>query len=87
MLATAVPSPTSLPVSYIENLKIYLDNNMSASKTAAALYLNRSTLLERIERIKRELNSDLQDADERLLYQILLKAMQTQKQIQLKTEP
>lgn len=75
------------PVSYLETLKIYLDNNMSASKTAAALYLNRSTLLERIERVKRELNSDLQDADERLLYQILLKAMQTQKQIQLKTEP
>ncbi len=74
------------PVSYLQTLKTYLDNNMSVSKTAAALFLNRSTLLERLARIRRELGTDLHDPDERLLYQILLKAMQTQQQIEQKTK-
>ena len=67
---------SSAPVSYIETLRAYLDRNMSITRTAAALYLNRSTLLERIGRIKRELGSDLQDPEERLRLQILLKAME-----------
>jgi hypothetical protein len=63
-------------VSYLDTLRIYLNNNMSISKTAAALYIHRSTLLERIARIKRDLETDLRDPDERLRIQILLKAMQ-----------
>lgn len=65
-------------VSYIQTLRTYLDNNMSITKTTASLYINKSTLLERISRIKRELGVDLHDADERLLLRILLKAMQIQ---------
>ena len=38
--------------------------------------LNRSTLIERLARIKRELNCDLEDPEQRLLLQILLKAQQ-----------
>ena len=73
---------SSAPVSYIETLRAYLDRNMSITRTAAALYLNRSTLLERIGRIKRELGSDLQDPEERLRLQVLLKAMEIQAALQ-----
>lgn len=76
----------SSPVSYIETLRAYLDNSMSITKTTASLYINRSTLIERISRIKRDLGTDLHDPDERLRLQILLKAMQIQSQMQIKPE-
>ena len=66
---------TEASVSYLDTLRAYLDQNMSMTKTAAALYVHRSTLLERIARIERELDTDLKDPDERLRIQILLKAM------------
>lgn len=74
-------------VSYVETLRTYLDRNMSVTKTTADLYINRSTLLERISRIKRELNCDLQDPDERLRLQILLKAQRLYDKIQKKNGP
>ncbi len=70
------------PVSYIETLRVYLDSNMSITKTSADLYVHRSTLLERIARIERELDTDLKDPDERLRIQLLLKAMQLHERIQ-----
>ncbi len=73
-------------VSYLETLKIYLEQNMSVTRTASRLFLNRSTLLERMNRIKNLLDSDLQDAEERLLLQILLKAMEVQKKLELSAE-
>ena len=69
-------------VSYIDTLRTYLDNNMSITKTTRLLYINRSTFLERLTRIKRELNSDLQNAEERLMLQIILKAMELNQKIQ-----
>ena len=69
------------PVSYLDTLREYLNQNMSMTRTAAALYVHRSTLLERIGRIGRELGTDLNDPDERLRIQILLKAMQIHRQI------
>ena len=69
------------PVSYMDTLREYLDQNMSMTRTSAALYVHRSTLLERIGRIERELDTDLKDPDERLRIQILLKAMQIHKRI------
>lgn len=68
-------------VSYVETLRVYLDNNMSVTKTTAKLYVNRSTLLERLSRIKRDLNCDLDDPEERLRLQILLKAEQLHQEI------
>jgi len=62
-------------VSYLKTLRVYLNNNMNITKTAADLYVHRSTLLERIARIERELDADLQDSDVRLRLQLLLKAM------------
>jgi hypothetical protein len=68
-------------ISYVETLRTYLNSNMSVSRTAAKLFLHRSTMLERIERIKRELGTDMTEADERLRIQVLLKAMQVHEQI------
>ena len=74
-------------VSYVDTLRMYLDKNMSVTQTTQSLYLNRSTLLERIGRIKRELGSDLKEADERLLLQILLKAIELDKRLKKDSAP
>lgn len=74
------------PVSYIQTLTTFLNNAMSTSRTASEMFLNRSTLNERLQRIWRELGSDLSDPDERLLCQILLKAIQLQEQIHQRME-
>ncbi len=76
----------SSAVSYIQTLRAYLENNMSISKTARKLFISRSTLIERISRIKRDLNTDLSDPDERLMFLILLKALDIQNKLQMKPE-
>lgn len=62
--------------SYVDTLRVYLENNMSITKTANDLYVHRSTLLERLSRIRRELGIDLDDPDEQLRIRMLLKAME-----------
>ena len=49
---------------------------MNVTKTASDLYVHRSTLLERLSRIRRELGVDLDDSDVQLRLRILLKAME-----------
>lgn len=66
------------PTSYIETLHTYLNNNMNVTRTAEELYIHRSTLIERLARIERELGEDLNDPDVRLRIQLLLKAGQIQ---------
>ena len=68
-------------VSYLETLKIFLEENMSISKAASILYVHRSTLIDRISRIERDLNIDLHDPDKRLYLQLLLKAIEIQNSI------
>ena len=63
-------------VSYLETLRLFLDENMNYSSTAKLLYLHRTTLINRIERIEKKLKIDLSDPNERLQLQILLKAME-----------
>ena len=53
-----------------QTLRCYLENHQNASRTAAQLFIHRSTLLYRLERISRFLKSDLSDPDE-LLYLLL----------------
>lgn len=62
--------------SYIETLRTYLNNNMNVTATAKALYIHRSTLLERLTRIKKELWDDLSDPDVQLRLRIILKALE-----------
>ena len=64
------------PISYLDTLRVFLRNSMSYSQTAEELYIHRSTLIERLARIKRELNCDLEDPEQQLLLQILLKTQQ-----------
>lgn len=66
----------SSATSYIETLKTYLNNNMNVTATADALYIHRSTLLERLSRIKKELWDDLSDPEVRLRLMIILKALE-----------
>ena len=67
--------------SYVDTLRTYLDNNASVAKTASALYVHRSTLMERLTRIKRDLGMNLDDPDEQLHLRLLLKAMQTRDEL------
>ena len=62
-------------VSYLETLKVFLEESMSYTSTAQKLFIHRSTLIDRISRIEKELNVDLNDYDQRLQLELLLKAM------------
>ena len=53
-----------------QTLRCYLENQQNATRTANALFIHRSTLLYRLEKICRFLKSDLTDPDE-LLYLLL----------------
>ena len=62
--------------SYLETLRCFLENNTNVTKTASELYVHRSTLIERLARIRRELGVDLDDSDMQLRLRMILKAMQ-----------
>lgn len=53
-----------------ETLRCYLEHHQSITQTAEALYIHRSTLLYRLDKIKAQLNTDFSDSDE-LLYLLL----------------
>ena len=62
--------------SYIETLRAYLNNNMNITRAAQELYLHKSSLLARLTKIRELLQCDLEDPDQRLRIQILLKHME-----------
>lgn len=64
------------PISYLDTLRVFLRSGQSYSKTAEELYIHRSTVVDRISRIERELRADLKDPDTRLQLEIILKAME-----------
>ena len=64
------------PVSYFDTLKVFLEENMNYTSTAETLYIHRSTLVDRISRIEKELGIDLKDYNERLHLQIIIKALE-----------
>lgn len=68
--------------SYVETLRCYLDHNMNVTHTAAALYVHRSTLIERLSRIKDALGENLDDPDVRLRLQLLFKAGKLHERLQ-----
>lgn len=49
---------------YMETLRIYLNNKCNATQTAEKLFIHRSTLIYRLDKIKEILGSDLTDPDE-----------------------
>jgi hypothetical protein len=64
----------SSPISYAETLRIYLQNNESIAATAKELALHRSSLIDRLERIRQLLGMDLSDPDVRLLLQVVIRS-------------
>lgn len=53
-----------------QTLRAYLENQQNVAKTARELYIHRSTLLYRLEKIREVLHSDLSDPEE-ILYLLL----------------
>ena len=72
-------------VSYLETLRVFLEENLNYNRTAEVLYIHRSTLTDRISRIQRELGLDLSDPNERLQLMILFKAMEIDEIIKKQT--
>ena len=70
------------PISYLDTLRVFLRSSLSYSQTAEELYIHRSTVVDRISRIERELDVDLKDPDTRLQLEIILKAMEIEDMVQ-----
>lgn len=70
-------------ISYVQTLSVYLKHNMNVTHTAKALYIHRSTLLDRLERMKALLNEDLNDPDERLRIEMVLRALELRDQLKM----
>ena len=75
-MAALIEHDRTSGVSYIETLRVFLEENMSYTAAARVLYVHRSTLIDRIDRIQRELGLDLNDAESRLRILMSLKAME-----------
>lgn len=63
---------------YIKTLDTYLKHEMNVSKTADALFIHRSSLTKRLEKIEGLLYHDLKDPDDRLLLRLSLKILEDQ---------
>ncbi len=61
---------------YIQTLSCYLENGCHQTATAQAMYIHRSTLAYRLERIEELTDVDLRDADTRLYLQISIKLLE-----------
>ncbi len=61
---------------YLKTLQSYFDNNCQQTATAHALYIHRSTLTYRLEKIQELTGADLSDADTRLYLQISMKLLE-----------
>lgn len=71
LLALREKSKTS-GVDYWGTLERYLDNNLNIAQTARDLYLHRSSLLGRLERIQQILGRDLSDTKLQLEYRLIM---------------
>ena len=80
-LSLLIEHDAASTTSYVETLRCYLENNLNVTKTAAQLYVHRSTLMERLARIKRDLGLDFEDCDVQLRLRLLLKAAQLRERV------
>lgn len=60
---------------YVKTLDIYLRNEMSITRTAEELFIHRSSLMKRLDKIQRIIKDDLDDPDVRLYYRLCLALM------------
>ncbi|WP_165443639.1 CdaR family transcriptional regulator [Olsenella sp. Marseille-P4559] len=73
-------------ISYTKTLACFLAHNMNVTRTARALYIHRSTLIERLDRIRELLGEDLANPDVRLRLELIFKAMELHDQLQKRFE-
>lgn len=66
-------------VNYIHTLQIFLKNEMNISKTAQALFIHRSSLINRLERINKLLKIDLSVPEKRLYMELCLYLLDKEK--------
>ena len=60
---------------YLHTLDLYLQNETSVSKTAEALFIHRSSLLKRLDKIYRLLGNTLDTPEERLYLRLCLELL------------
>lgn len=65
---------------YVKTLEVYLKNETNVTRTAEMLYIQRSSLLKRLDRIARLTGADLQDPDVRLYFRLCLRILERQKE-------
>ena len=75
-LERVIAHDASSSISYLETLRVFLAENMNFSKVANLLFIHRSTLIDRIEKIEKNYGLDLHDPDTRLYLQLILKALE-----------
>ena len=63
---------------YLQTLDLFLQNEMSITRTAEALFIHRSSLLKRLDKIYRILGSTLTQPDERLYLRICIQLLKKQ---------
>ena len=69
------------PVSLMETLEVFLRENMNMSQSAKLLYVHRSTLIDRINRIQNDYGVDIRTPESRLFLELLLHAMHVRDRI------
>ena len=60
---------------YVKTLRTYLDNNMNIAQTARDLFIHRTSLIARLERIASLLDIDLDNPNDRLQLAINLRML------------
>lgn len=78
-MARVMEHDAKSPISYLETLKVFLAENMNYSRVANLLFIHRSTLIDRIDKIEKNYGLDLHDNDTRLYLQLILKALDVEK--------
>jgi len=68
-------------ISYMETLRVYLEENMNALSTAKRLFITRNTFIKRLERIENILKDDLNDSKVRLHLALCLQLYQSRSKI------
>ena len=62
---------------YLRTLRAYFDNNYQPTATANALFIHRSTLAYRLEKIAELTGADINDPDTRLYLQISMRLLES----------
>ena len=66
---------------YVKTLRVYLDTGCNAVQTAKSLFIHRSTLLYRLDKIRQIIDSELTNADELLYLSVSLRMLDTEQSI------